>query len=128
MKLYYWLRDWQLPGQQHKSADRVEVPTTPAGLCAWLNERRVPIAMPLTEPPPPDVQLASQRPREMAPGFCGECGQSAAGKLKLSQGGDVEAVIAWVDTAELWQLQSVAEEIKAHVAALNEQLVERTVQ
>lgn len=53
MKLYYWLGQWQLPGQQDKGADKVDVPTDAAGLCAWLNERKVPICLPLNPPPEP---------------------------------------------------------------------------
>jgi hypothetical protein len=50
MKLYHFAGTWQLPGQQDKGASRVEIPTDASGLCHWLNERRVRIAMPLQEP------------------------------------------------------------------------------
>jgi hypothetical protein len=55
MKLYYEHTQggyWELPGQQSKSASRVDIPSTPVALCAWLNERRVPLNMPLHQPEP----------------------------------------------------------------------------
>jgi hypothetical protein len=32
---------WQIPGQQDRKAQRVDVPSSPAELAAWLNERHV---------------------------------------------------------------------------------------
>lgn len=32
---------WQVPGKQDKKAERVDVPSSPEELAAWLNERRV---------------------------------------------------------------------------------------
>jgi hypothetical protein len=32
---------WQIPGNQDKRAERVDVPSSPAELAAWLNERGV---------------------------------------------------------------------------------------
>lgn len=52
MKLYHFCRDWFIPGQQPKGASRVDIPNSPSELCAWLNHRRVPIAMPLPQPEP----------------------------------------------------------------------------
>lgn len=66
MKLYYWLNDWQLPGQQHKGAGRVEIPTDAAGLCAWLNARKVPICLPLNPPPAP-AEPAAPEPIQLRP-------------------------------------------------------------
>jgi hypothetical protein len=52
-KLYYSVQrasdpaladPWQVPGQQDKKAERVDVPAAPAELAAWLNSRRVPLA------------------------------------------------------------------------------------
>lgn len=37
MKLYLFEGRWQVPGQQDKKAERREVPTDTAGLCAFLN-------------------------------------------------------------------------------------------
>jgi hypothetical protein len=48
MKLYNNGHQWQLPGQQDKHADRVEIPTDAAGLCQWLNNRR--LAAPSAQP------------------------------------------------------------------------------
>jgi hypothetical protein len=47
MKLYFEHTGgghWELPGQQPKGASRVDIPSTPVAMVAWLNERRVPIA------------------------------------------------------------------------------------
>lgn len=33
---------WQIPGQQERKAERVDVPSSPAELAEWLNERWVP--------------------------------------------------------------------------------------
>lgn len=144
MKLYYDKaapegEQWEIPGQQARKAERLDVPTTPVSLAAWLNERCVPAdpggALVISgEPLSIDgleerlQQLASEPRKPMAPGFCPECGLSRAGTVKLAQGEDIETVIAWVETAEVWQLQRVADAIKDHVHALNEQLNERTVQ
>jgi hypothetical protein len=32
---------WQIPGQQDRKAERIDIPNTPIELCAWLNERGV---------------------------------------------------------------------------------------
>jgi hypothetical protein len=42
MKLYYLAGDWQLPGSQDRHAIRVEIPSSPAELRAWLSARNVP--------------------------------------------------------------------------------------
>jgi hypothetical protein len=61
LKLYFHLRDWQLPGQQDKGASKVEIPTDAAGLCAWLNERRVPISLSLADPDKSAEQAYGER-------------------------------------------------------------------
>jgi hypothetical protein len=146
-KLYHGAEGWQIPGQQDKKAERVDIPTAPAELAAWLNERHVwaiareidsdQVGMTgdypdltieeLEQLGEGDPQLASER-KPMAPGFCPECGLSRAGALKLGLGNDVAAIEEWVATAEPWALQRVADAIAGHVRALNEQLDERTVQ
>lgn len=40
-KLYHGAGGWQVPGQQDKDAQRVDVPNPPELLAAWLNERGV---------------------------------------------------------------------------------------
>lgn len=42
-KLYHGPAGWQIPGAQLKTAAKVEVPSSPAPLAAWLNSRRVPL-------------------------------------------------------------------------------------
>lgn len=42
-KLYHDAGEgWQIPGQQSKAAERIDVPNPPAELAAWLNARQVP--------------------------------------------------------------------------------------
>lgn len=62
MKLYFHVGRWELPGQQSKGAERVDIPNNPAALCAWLNERRVPIVMPLHSPPAAESRPAAPVP------------------------------------------------------------------
>jgi hypothetical protein len=54
MKLYYEreLGLWQLPGQQTKRAERVDIPTDTQGLCIFLNDRQTPLE-------PPKLEVAS---------------------------------------------------------------------
>ena len=40
-KLYNHEGSWQIPGQQDRKARRVDVPSSPAELAAWLNDRNV---------------------------------------------------------------------------------------
>jgi hypothetical protein len=42
-KLYHHAASWQVPGRQDRKATRVDVPSQPAELAAWLNARRVPL-------------------------------------------------------------------------------------
>lgn len=39
MRLYLHQGVWQVPGKQDRHAERVDIPTDTAGLCAWLNDR-----------------------------------------------------------------------------------------
>jgi hypothetical protein len=142
MKLYHngQLEGWQVPGKQDKRAERIDVPSSPAELAAWLNHRRVGptgIAARLEElegtpgrreemlgelldgtAESDEPQLASAPSGPRVPGFCDACGRSAAGALKLSQGRDVDTVVAWVMEAESWQLTRIAEAINEHAAEL----------
>lgn len=128
-KLYYQKGAWEIPGQQDRHATRVDVPNSPAELAAWLNARNVQaitgdvaeLARERDLQRSIDVEadqrhhedplgLELERPRSSrVPGFCDACGQSSAGKLKLSQGADVETVAAWMMGAEGWQLRRIAE-------------------
>jgi hypothetical protein len=42
-KLYHHADAWQVPGRQDRKAKRVDVPSSPPELAAWLNSRRVPL-------------------------------------------------------------------------------------
>lgn len=155
MKLYYNPQAasgerWELPGQQAKKADRVDVPDRAPDLAAWLNGRQVlrdawSVAGLTIEP-----QLASGPelwPGEAAehaaadasgpsaaakvPGHCDACGRSAAGTFKLAIGADVDALEAWADTIQhdnLWALGRAAEIIRDRARELGAQWAERTVQ
>lgn len=72
MKLYYnSIRPgdlWQLPGHQDKAASKVEIPTDAAGLCAWLNARRVPICLALVKPELSAEQAYGFDPTQPEPG------------------------------------------------------------
>lgn len=101
-----------------------EVPTDKPGLLAWLNERNVPARLEelgeLTKPPlardPMDEleQLEDPAPCNTprgprVPGHCDACGRSAAGTLKLAQGEELDAIAQWMDTADLWALEQLAD-------------------
>lgn len=53
-KLYYQDDNWVVPGHQHKTAVRHDIPSTPAELADWLNSRdatnRRSVEKPLNEP------------------------------------------------------------------------------
>jgi hypothetical protein len=152
MKLYYDPHAepgarWLVPGKQPKKAGRVDVPANPDLLADWLNGRQVlrdawsgagvTITAQLANDPrwvdrdSGELYTGEHGTTPLKPkvaGFCDACGRSAAGTLKLAQGEDIETVLAWVTTAELWQLQRVAEGIREHVAELGEQIEGSTVQ
>lgn len=103
-KLYHWLGEWQVPGQQHKGASRVVVPSSPDALAAWLNERRVPICLPLHPAPEPlyhGSPAADVAPAAPMPGKP-DAGASAA----IQAGG--EAIAEWLlDHATQSQVETV---------------------
>jgi hypothetical protein len=53
VKLYYINGQWQLPGQQDKHAERINIPTDPFGLRAFLTEHGVRLGQPAEPAPPP---------------------------------------------------------------------------
>lgn len=158
MKLYFAIRTWQLPGHQDKGASRVEVPTDAAGLCAWLNDRRVPICLPqfvepqLADEPAGDkpwiVGPPTRDPPRVSPAFLGDLAAGAE-FVPVAKAAEIdrqlarcptcsrsaiaalepEHVVDWVRKfAGLDALQSVAEAIRDQVRELDEQIEERTVQ
>lgn len=129
-KLYFLAageaRGWQVPGQQGKGAQRVDVPNSPEALAAWLNERHVPAVAIAELGAPGTADAAELEPEEREeletqlsgapggpriPGFCDACGRSAAGTLKLQQGNELDAIEQWAETAEVWALKRLADRI-----------------
>jgi hypothetical protein len=127
---------WQVPGQQDKGAERIDVPSAPADLAAWLNHRRVgptglaarfdEIAGDDEQEPDPQLSSATSGPR--VPGFCDSCGRSAAGTLKLAQGNDLETIGQWMETAELWAIKALVDRARDVVRGRGEALDGKGVQ
>lgn len=64
-KLYHQEGEWIVPGQQAKHATRADIPSTPAELAHWLNERKVapqPIAASKPIEPPLRIEPAQAIP------------------------------------------------------------------
>lgn len=141
-KLYHAAGTWQIPGQQDKKAERVDVPNPPAELAAWLNSRRVPIegdafdglvpgnaaARELLDALRDPVGLASEPPtssdehkeaRRMAMGRCPRCNSTPRGAHLLLKGEEKDAILAWIEDAdELWQIEAIALAVRDRVRAL----------
>lgn len=101
-KLYHGNGAWQVPGQQEKGAERVDVPSSPAELAAWLNDRgvnpnmrRMPLAMPpaidLREDAPPEAP-APIAGNGLAPGKCPNCHRTQDEAKRLAAEADASAV------------------------------------
>jgi hypothetical protein len=144
-KLYHHAGSWQLPGQQDKKAERVDVPGQPAELAAWLNSRRVPregdafdglvpcntAAHELLDElrqEEPETQLSGRFDGPRVAGFCDACGRSAAGSLKLAQGNDISTIEQWMETADLWAIQQLVERARDVVRGRSEALDGKGVQ
>jgi hypothetical protein len=143
MKLYHngTTEGWQIPGQQDKKAERIDVPSSPADLAAWLNHRRVGPSGATAEQErreesadvaaggavltAADVdQVNERRPTFLGPlsaeeierhriaaGQCPKCGNTALYLRSL----DETAVCEWLETAELERIQRVVEHARAIV-------------
>jgi hypothetical protein len=146
MKLYHE-QIWVVPGKQGRGAERVDVPTTPAELADWLNDRRVTPAhgdeqLAREQATPFDdmseeeiaglgVELLTAPERPKVPGRCDRCGRSPAGTLKLSCGHDLDELGQWLEDVQLdqlWMLQRAAELIRDRVRALGGTLEGGSVQ
>jgi hypothetical protein len=132
-----------LPGQQDKKADKVEVPTSAADLCAWLNVRGVmpnlfsaTVTLPIladddepqlaSDPPPPAPDQGNR---------CGTCrsvlSTSDKGALVMGDALDTIAIADWADTIGLDRihlLQAAADTIRNRARELGAEWDERTVQ
>jgi hypothetical protein len=101
-KLYYDPLDgggWQVPGKQAKGALGMKVPSSPAELAAWLNERKAPfygpkmnlemIADPMDAGPPEfRGTVASDR--------CPACNRTERTAELIAQSGDVDRIADWI--------------------------------
>jgi hypothetical protein len=142
MKLYFSVErtsepgsaePWQVPGKQDRKADRVDVPSSPLELAAWLNARRVgrepaleleeaafqrsidTAAEQRTHDDPLGLELEARSSGPRVPGHCDACGRSGAGALKLQQGNELEAIGYWMETAELWAIEQLVERARGVV-------------
>lgn len=70
-KLYRENGLWVVPGQQGKKAERVDIPSTPAELAAWLNvrEQQQEIAPEVEQPPVPQNGSVACPRCKMLPGL-----------------------------------------------------------
>lgn len=115
--------------------EAVDIPDTKRERVTWLNElfenraaaeAFADVALEATWRGPlsaDEIEELKNQPIERkpkVPGFCDACGRSAAGALKLSQGAELETVIAWMITAEDWQLRRVAETLNEFAADMIE--------
>lgn len=147
---------WQIPGEQDKSAHRIDVPSSPAELASWLNLRRVgPTGSTLAQEKA-DEQLASaphdarfwevgpptKEPPRVAPAFLGDL-KSQAEFVPISKSAAIAAsydgcpkchrtwtaqVLLGIGTASIDDLQLIAEAIKRHVGELRQGIEEGTRQ
>jgi hypothetical protein len=147
-KLYHSseLDGWQIPGQQDRKAERVDVPSSPADLADWLNARFVSprvsaeleeaafqnsidtAAEQRTHDDPLGLELEARSSGPRVPGHCDACGRSTAGALKLQQGNELEVIGYWIDTAELWAIEQLVERARGAVHARGEALNGKGIQ
>jgi hypothetical protein len=71
-KLYHQEGEWIVPGQQAKHAIRADIPSTPAELAHWLNERKVaPQRIAASEPIEPPLRIEPAQNFHSHPGYAG---------------------------------------------------------
>jgi hypothetical protein len=146
-KLYHQAMGWTVPGKQDRNATRVDIPSNPELLAAWLNEREVPphrtTGVVQVEDFTGYQQLADERryheqlggsaetfeeiakietaKRAKVEGHCDACGRSADGALKLARGNELDAIDGWLETfghSDLWALQALVDRVRAKAAEL----------
>lgn len=128
-KLYHNGAHWQVPGQQDKTAERVDVPASPVDLAAWLEARRVPAAAgpsptlaELLEPELVAIQIVEQgagaaeleraaagRPSDRCEVCKARLIATTAGADKLAIGRELAAIGAWLDDAPAWAVARLRE-------------------
>jgi hypothetical protein len=129
-KLYHNSARWQVPGQQDKTAERIDVPASPAELAAWLDARGVPPhagTSRLTVSPAfaadtaelIDVIDASAAKHE-ASDRCGACSRllvaTERGAELLRNGREAEAIAEWLADAPTWAVARVQEAISERIS------------
>jgi hypothetical protein len=157
-KLYHngQLEGWQIPGAQDKRAKRIDIPSSPPELAAWLNHRRVGPTGAAAEQERAEAQLASEPeegrfwelgpptkdPPRVAPAFLGDLNSSAEfvpiarsaaiadsyGACPKCQRTWTGQVLAGIASASLDDLQLIAQAIKDHVHERGQQIEERIIQ
>ena len=121
-KLYHHEGRWQVPGQQDRKAARVEVPTSPEPLAAWLNGRHVAtgeypadlLAGPPTQFPTEfDAQLAEPCNTADPSNRCARCQSiltfNPEGARALAHGAMLDRIDFWLDDAPLWAINRLNE-------------------
>lgn len=124
-KLYHsgQLEGWQVPGKQDKHAERIDVPSAPEQLAAWLNHRRVgPTgaaaeherqAEQLEPDSAADLQLASAGDATGNPNRCAVCKSrliaTEAGADKAAISRELAAIADWIGTAPTWAVERLVE-------------------
>jgi hypothetical protein len=132
---------WQIPGQQDRKAARLDVPSSPADLAAWLNERAVPadpaacntatideleaadagavltaadVAKVNADRPTflPDLSADEIERRRMAIGQCPKCATVKPNWMR--------AAIDGIASASIDELEAVANAIRDHTTDLNQ--------
>lgn len=149
-KLYHngQLEGWQIPGEQDKGAERIDVPSSPAELAAWLNHRRTgptgaaaeqerseELSGEPGEGRPWEQGPPTKEPPRFATKWGGDVGKTEfvpiANSAEIDRllqrcpqchGDRLSRVVFWIAEAPLEELQLVAERIRNHVAEINEQL------
>jgi hypothetical protein len=129
-KLYHngQLEGWQTPGKQDKHAARIDVPSSPEELAAWLNHRRVGPSGAAAEAErqaepfegfEADLELHAERQLASAaesagnPNRCAVCKSrliaTEAGADKAAISRELAAIAEWITTAPTWAIERLTE-------------------
>lgn len=118
-KLYYHEGQWQLPGQQDKKAQRVDVPNEPKSLMGWLNARRVRAE----EPDPidtPDRETWAEAQGEVAPTPPERDPQEAQ---LMNRSRTAQEIVEFIlDEAAVHQVENIMQALGTRVAELAKQV------
>lgn len=117
-KLYYNGHTWQVPGQQDSTAERIDVPTSPADAAAWLNARGVlahagsparPLPSQLTEAHNPELEQHVGKCATQAQARQLELAEARAARaIKDARDGAADAIANWIfDEADAHQVHQL---------------------